>query len=51
MEKATKAAIDYSFHMNLTQFNDKIAKEIPSLMGMGIQTLKVFYRLHRAFTH
>ena len=42
MKKAEKAAIDYSFHMNLTQFNDKIAKEIPSLMEMGIQTLKVF---------
>jgi dihydropyrimidinase len=42
MEKAAKAAIDYSFHMNLTRFDDKIAKEIPSLMTMGIQTLKVF---------
>ena len=42
MKKAEKAAIDYSFHMNLTQFNDRIAKEIPSLMKMGIQTLKVF---------
>lgn len=42
MQKAEKAAIDYSFHMNLTQFNKKIAKEIPSLMKMGIQTLKVF---------
>jgi dihydropyrimidinase len=42
MKKAKKAAIDYSFHMNLTQFSDKIAKEIPSLMKMGIQTLKVF---------
>jgi dihydropyrimidinase len=41
-KKAEKAAIDYSFHMNLTQFNDGIAKEIPSLMKMGIQTLKVF---------
>jgi len=41
-QKAEKAAIDYSFHMNLTQFNEKIAKEIPSLMKMGIQTLKVF---------
>jgi dihydropyrimidinase len=30
LEKAQKAAIDYSFHMNLTQFNEKIAKEIPS---------------------
>ncbi len=42
MKKAEKAAIDYSFHMNLTQFNGKIAKEIPTLMKMGIQTLKVF---------
>jgi len=42
LKKAEKAAIDYSFHMNLTRFNEKIAKEIPSLMKMGIQTLKVF---------
>lgn len=42
MKKAEKAAIDYSFHMNLTRFDEKIANEIPSLMDMGIQTLKVF---------
>jgi len=42
LKKAEKAAIDYSFHMNLTQFNEKIAKDIPSLRDMGIQTLKVF---------
>jgi len=42
MKMAEKAAIDYSFHMNLTQFNERIANEIPSLMKMGIQTLKVF---------
>jgi len=42
LQKAEKAAIDYSFHMNLTKFNEKIAKEIPSLREMGIQTLKVF---------
>ena len=42
MKKAEKAAIDYSFHMNLTKFNEEIAKEIPSLREMGIQTLKVF---------
>jgi len=41
-EKSAKAAIDYSFHMNLTQFDEKIAKEIPSLREMGITTLKVF---------
>jgi dihydropyrimidinase len=42
MKKAEKAAIDYSFHMNLTKFDEKIAKQIPALMKMGIQTLKVF---------
>ncbi len=42
MEKAQKAAIDYSFHMNLTHFDDQIVKEIPSLVEMGITTLKVF---------
>jgi dihydropyrimidinase len=41
-EKSAKAAIDYSFHMNLTRFDEKIADEIPSLRGMGITTLKVF---------
>lgn len=42
MQKAEKAAIDFSFHMNLTKFDDQIAKEIPSLAEMGITTLKVF---------
>jgi len=42
MEKARKAAIDYSFHMNLTRFDERVAKEIPSLVEMGIRTLKVF---------
>ena len=40
--KARKAAIDYSFHMNLTKLDDTIAAEIPSLPGMGITTLKTF---------
>ncbi|MCZ2128271.1 MAG: dihydropyrimidinase [Anaerolineales bacterium] len=42
MKKAEKAAIDYSFHMNLTRFDDDLAQSIPSLMKMGVQTLKVF---------
>jgi len=41
-EKSAKAAIDYSFHMNLTKFDEEIAKEIPSLREMGVTTLKVF---------
>ena len=40
--KAEKAAVDYSAHMNLTRFDEKIAGEIPSLREMGITTLKVF---------
>jgi dihydropyrimidinase len=42
LEKAQKAAIDYSFHMNLTRLDDVIAAEIPALVEMGITTLKVF---------
>jgi dihydropyrimidinase len=41
-KKAEKGAIDYSFHMNLTRFDDAIAREIPTLRAMGITTLKVF---------
>ena len=40
--KAEKAAVDYSAHMNLSRFDEKIAAEIPSLREMGITTLKVF---------
>ena len=42
LEKAKRAAIDYSFHMNLTRFDEQVAKEIPALVDMGITTLKVF---------
>jgi len=42
LEKAQKAAIDYSFHMNLTRFDDSVAAEIPALVEMGVTTLKVF---------
>ena len=41
-EKSANAAIDYSFHMNLTKFDEQIAEEIPSLREIGITTLKVF---------
>jgi dihydropyrimidinase len=41
-EKAQISAVDYGFHMNLTNFDDQVAKEIPGLLDMGINTLKVF---------
>jgi dihydropyrimidinase len=37
-----KAAIDFSFHMNITHLDDAISEEIPSLPNLGITTLKVF---------
>jgi dihydropyrimidinase len=37
-----KAAIDFSFHMNITDLNERVAAEIPRLPDLGITTLKVF---------
>ncbi len=37
-----KAAVDYSCHMNITRFDEIIAKEIPELPKEGVSSLKVF---------
>lgn len=37
-----KAAIDFSFHMNITRWDENVAGEIPGLPDLGITTLKVF---------
>lgn len=37
-----KAAVDFSAHMNITNFDDEVAKEIPQLKKEGITSLKVF---------
>jgi dihydropyrimidinase len=37
-----KAAIDFGFHMNITQLDESILAEIPQLLEEGIPTLKVF---------
>lgn len=37
-----KAAIDFSFHMNITRLDDGVLEEIPRLPELGITTLKVF---------
>jgi dihydropyrimidinase len=37
-----KAAVDFSFHMNITHFDEKISKEIPQLRKLGINSVKVF---------
>ncbi len=41
-QKAAKAAIDYSFHMNLTRWDETVSAALPQLLQMGITTLKVF---------
>lgn len=37
-----KAAIDFGFHMNISRLDGSVEAEIPSLIQMGITTLKVF---------
>lgn len=37
-----KAAVDFSFHMNITRFDQQVAKEIFTLPDLGITSLKVF---------
>lgn len=39
---APKAAVDYSFHMNITRLDEKIEAEIPTLINEGIPSVKVF---------
>jgi dihydropyrimidinase len=42
-EKAdAKAAIDFGFHMNITELTPEVLSEIPTLVDHGITTLKVF---------
>lgn len=42
-EKSDPIAVgDFSFHMNITQFNDQIANQIPQLVNEGITSIKVF---------
>ena len=38
----SNAAIDFGFHMNITKFDENIAKEIPRLRELGINSVKVF---------
>lgn len=37
-----KTSIDYSFHMNITHFDNQVAEELPDLPGMGVTSIKVF---------
>lgn len=37
-----KAAVDFGFHMNITNLDDDVMAEIPALLDEGVTTLKVF---------
>ncbi len=41
-EKAAKAAVDYSFHFNITRWDEQVAAEVPKLAQWGFPTIKVF---------
>jgi len=41
-EKAAKAAVDYSFHFNLTRWDEAVAAELPQLAAWGFPSIKVF---------
>lgn len=37
-----KAAIDFSFHMNITSLDQEVERDIPKLLTVGISSVKVF---------
>lgn len=37
-----KAAIDFSFHMNITRLDAEVERDIPKLLTVGISSVKVF---------
>jgi dihydropyrimidinase len=42
-----KAAVDFSFHMNITRLDSEVEKEIPQIASEGITSLKVFMAYNR----
>ena len=48
--KAANAAVDYSFHMGVTRFDDESAGEAREIVNQGISSFKVFlaYEAHLA---
>ena len=39
---ASKAAIDFGFHANITHFTPAVATQIPGLVNLGVTSVKVF---------
>jgi dihydropyrimidinase len=48
-EKAKPAQIDYGFHLAVTDLNDAVLDEIPSLVDEGVTSLKLFMAYKNVF--
>lgn len=48
-KKAEVAQIDYGFHMAVTDLNDKVMAEIPTMIDEGITSLKLFMAYKNVF--
>jgi dihydropyrimidinase len=48
-KKAAPAQIDYGFHMAITDLNDAVMEEIPSMVSEGITSLKLFMAYKNVF--
>ncbi|HRL12833.1 MAG TPA: dihydropyrimidinase [Aggregatilineales bacterium] len=48
-EKAKLAQIDYGFHLAVTDLNDAVLDEIPSLIDEGVTSLKLFMAYKNVF--
>src|SRR6476646_2763788 len=50
MKKAEgKAAIDYGFHMIITELNDQVEQEMDALVGQGVTSFKLFMAYRGVF--
>ncbi len=41
-QKAAQSVVDYSFHFNITRWDEQVAAELPRLAQWGFPTIKVF---------
>lgn len=48
-EKAKPAQIDYAFHMAVTDLNDAVLNELPTMLDEGITSLKLFMAYKNVF--
>lgn len=46
---ASRAAVDYSFHMGVTRFDDQVESELRQIVQQGIASFKIFLAYQGAF--